>query len=72
MNGVSGWNRRYRGEEGTPGTVAGARDFGWQTTQFIAKNGRISCDNFVTFPYLTDVYPGDGGLIVKLESAPKV
>jgi hypothetical protein len=39
-------------------------DFGWQTTQFIAKNGRIFCDNFVIFPYLTDVYPGDGGLIV--------
>ena len=39
-------------------------DFGWQTTQFIPKNGRIFCDNFVIFPYLTDVYPGDGGLIV--------
>ena len=39
-------------------------DFGWQSTRYEYKNGRIFCDTFVIFFYLTDVYPGDGGLIV--------
>lgn len=26
------------------------------------RHGRIFCDNFVVFPYLDDVKPGDGGL----------
>ena len=30
----------------------------------VRSPGRISCDNFVIFPYLTDVLDGDGGLVV--------
>ncbi len=39
-------------------------DFGWQSTRYEYKKGRIFCDTFVIFFYLTDVYPDDGGLIV--------
>ena len=42
-------------------------DFGWQSTRYEYKNGRIFCDTFVIFFYLTDVYPGDGGLIDLIE-----
>ena len=35
---------------------------GWRWYQI--HNGRISCNDLVFFFYLTDVYPGDGGLIV--------
>lgn len=38
--------------------------FGWQSTRYGYRNGRIFCDTFVIFFYFTDVYPGDGGLIV--------
>ena len=48
-----------------PGGLHCARDdYGWYSTRYEASNGRIYCDNFVCFPYFTDVYPGDGGLIV--------
>lgn len=33
-------------------------------TRYTIEDGRIFCDNLVVFPYLTDVFPGDGGLIV--------
>ena len=33
-------------------------------TRYTIEEGRIFCDNLVVFPYLTDVFPGDGGLIV--------
>lgn len=39
-------------------------DFGRDRNCFENRNGKIYCDDFVVFPYLTDVYPGDGGLLV--------
>lgn len=39
-------------------------DYGWEATRYEVRDGRIYCDDFVVFPYLDDVYPGDGGLIV--------
>ena len=39
-------------------------DFGWQSTRFDTREGRIFCDEFVIFPYFDDVFPGDGGLLV--------
>lgn len=39
-------------------------DFGWESTRYEVRHGRIYCDDFVVFPYLDDVYPGDGGLLV--------
>lgn len=39
-------------------------DFGRDRNCFENRNGRIYCDDFVVFPYLTDVHPGDGGLLV--------
>lgn len=39
-------------------------DIAWPRTHYAVKNGEIFCDNLVVFPYLTDVNPGDGGLIV--------
>ena len=48
-----------------PGGLHCARDdYGWYSTRYEVDNGRIYCDNFVCFPYFTDVYSGDGGLIV--------
>ncbi len=48
-----------------PGTrLHCAREGSWQTTRYECRDGRIFCNNFVIFPYLTDVHPGDGGLIV--------
>ena len=42
-----------------------ARDsWGPQTPRYSCENGRIYCDYFIAFYYLTDVYPGDGGLVV--------
>ena len=35
---------------------------GWRRYQ--VHNGRISCNDLVFFFYLTDVHPGDGGLII--------
>ncbi len=39
-------------------------DFGRDRNCFENRNGRIYCDDFVVFPYLTDVHPGDGGLLI--------
>ena len=39
-------------------------DFGWPSTRYEVRNGQIFCDDLVVFPYLTDVNPGDCGLIV--------
>ncbi len=48
-----------------PGRLHCAReDFGWESTRFDTREGRIYCDDFVIFPYFDDVLPGDGGLIV--------
>ena len=38
-------------------------DFGWPSTRYECRDGRIFCDTFVVFVYLSDVFPGDGGLI---------
>ncbi len=37
---------------------------GWQTRRYEVKNRRIFCNDIVAFFYFTDVYPGDGGLVV--------
>ncbi|AWT60965.1 MAG: hypothetical protein DF168_02190 [Candidatus Moanabacter tarae] len=39
-------------------------DWGPQTPRYFVENGLIYCDYFVVFFYLTDVFPGDGGLVV--------
>lgn len=39
-------------------------DYGWQSTRYDTREGRIYCDDFVIFPYFDDVNRGDGGLIV--------
>ena len=39
-------------------------DCGWQTRQYAVKDRHIYCDDFLCFFYFTDVYPGDGGLVV--------
>lgn len=39
-------------------------DFGWFSTRYECRDGKIFCDDFVIFPYFYDVNPGDGGLAV--------
>ena len=39
-------------------------DFGWDAIRYEVRDGWIFCDHTVVFPYLTDVHPGDGGLLV--------
>jgi ectoine hydroxylase-related dioxygenase (phytanoyl-CoA dioxygenase family) len=39
-------------------------EFGPQTPRYHVTDGRIYCDYVVCFFYLTDVRPGDGGLVV--------
>ena len=39
-------------------------DYGWDAIRYEVRDGRIFCDHTVVFPYLTDVHPGDGGLVV--------
>lgn len=39
-------------------------DYGFESARYEVRQGRIYCDDFVVFPYLDDVYPGDGGLLV--------
>ncbi|MDA1141125.1 MAG: hypothetical protein O3B01_21365 [Planctomycetota bacterium] len=39
-------------------------DNGPKRNIFEKREGKIYASNFVIFPYLTDVYPGDGGLVV--------
>lgn len=39
-------------------------DCGWQTRRYAVKNGQIHNNDFIVFFYFTDVYPGDGGLVV--------
>jgi hypothetical protein len=47
------------------GSLHCAREsYGWQSTRYDCRDGRIYCDDFVVFPYLYDVHPGDGGLVV--------
>ena len=39
-------------------------DYGFESARYEVRQGRIYCDDFVVFPYLDDVLPGDGGLLV--------
>ena len=39
-------------------------DYGWDAIRYDVRDGCIFCDHTVVFPYLTDVHPGDGGLLV--------
>ena len=38
--------------------------FGWQTRRYEVKDGQIFANDLVAFFYFTDVFPGDGGLVV--------
>tara|TARA_Y100000588_G_scaffold385226_1_gene478086 strand:+ start:1956 stop:2756 length:801 start_codon:yes stop_codon:yes gene_type:complete len=38
-------------------------DWGWDAVQYAVRDGRVFSDHIVVFPYLTDVNPGDGGLL---------
>jgi ectoine hydroxylase-related dioxygenase (phytanoyl-CoA dioxygenase family) len=39
-------------------------DYHWSVPHYGVRDGRIFCDQIVVFPYLDDVAPGDGGLLV--------
>ena len=39
-------------------------DWGWDSVRYEVRDGHIYCDDLVIFPYLSDVHPGDGGLLV--------
>ncbi len=39
-------------------------DYGFESARYEIRHSRIYCDDFVVFPYLDDVHPGDGGLLV--------
>jgi len=39
-------------------------DNGPESSLFEVRDGKIFCDNFAVFHYLSDVHPGDGGLVV--------
>ena len=39
-------------------------DYGWDAMRWDVRDGRVFCNHIVAFPYLTDVNPGDGGLLV--------
>ncbi|MBT5832995.1 MAG: hypothetical protein HOH77_22620 [Candidatus Latescibacteria bacterium] len=39
-------------------------DYGWDAIRYEVRDSKIFCDHIVVFPYLTDVHPGDGGLLV--------
>jgi ectoine hydroxylase-related dioxygenase (phytanoyl-CoA dioxygenase family) len=53
-----------RSEKGSHLHCAREEDIAWPRTHYTVEDGQIFCDNLVVFPYLTDVNPGDGGLIV--------
>ena len=39
-------------------------DYGFESARYEIRQDRIYCDDFVVFPYLDNVHPGDGGLLV--------
>ncbi len=39
-------------------------DYGFESARYEVRHDRIYCDDFVVFPYLDDVHPGDGGILV--------
>jgi ectoine hydroxylase-related dioxygenase (phytanoyl-CoA dioxygenase family) len=50
--------------EKSPAGLHCAREGRYWLTRYQVKDGRIFCNDLVFFFYLTDVEPGDGGLIV--------
>ncbi len=62
---ISGTLQVNRPEESAVGGLHCAREgFGWESTRYETHHGSIYCDDIIVFPYLDDVNPGDGGLIV--------
>ena len=39
-------------------------DYGFDATRYECRDGRVFCNDFVIFFYLTEVRPGDGGLVL--------
>ena len=60
----SDWKPEERTRTNPGGLHCARDDHGWYSTLYKVKDGRIYCDDFVAFFYFTDVFPGDGGLIV--------
>ena len=54
----------FPGSDTVGGLHCAREGFGWESTRYETRDGRIYCDDIIVFPYLDDVYPGDGGLIV--------
>lgn len=52
------------GESAVGGLHCAREGFGWESTRYETSHGRIYCDDIIVFPYMDDVNPGDGGLIV--------
>ncbi|MDE2846841.1 MAG: phytanoyl-CoA dioxygenase family protein [Gemmatimonadota bacterium] len=52
------------GESAVGGLHCAREGFGWESTRYETHHGRVYCDDIIVFPYLDDVFPGDGGLIV--------
>ena len=61
---ASGTMRVNTRTQDTFGALHCAADDWGQTPCYLVKDGRIFCDYFVIFVYVTDVHPGDGGLVV--------
>ena len=58
------WNRAEKSISNPGGLHCARDDYGRYSTRYETKDGRIYCDDLVAFFYFTDVFPGDGGLIV--------
>jgi len=54
----------FPGVSAAGGLHCAREGFGWESTRYETHHGRIYCDDIIVFPYLDDVNPGDGGLIV--------
>jgi hypothetical protein len=52
------------GESSVGGLHCAREGFGWESTRYETHHGKIYCDDIIVFPYLDDVNPGDGGLLV--------
>ena len=52
------------GETSVGGLHCAREGFGWESTRYETHHGSIYCDDIIVFPYMDDVHPGDGGLIV--------
>ena len=54
----------FPGASAVGGLHCAREGFGWESTRYETHHGRIYCDDIIVFPYLDDVYPGDGGVIL--------